>query len=70
LGGLALPAAAKRARAQALSFNLDSPSVNRPFDGVTLLGVGAVVALVSLAAAGIPAWRGTLIDPQVSPHNE
>jgi putative ABC transport system permease protein len=42
----------------------------RPFDGVTLLGVAAVVALVSMTAAGIPAWRGALIDPQVSLHSE
>jgi len=37
-----------------------------PFDGVTLTGVVALVALVSLAAAGVPAWRTTRIEPNVS----
>jgi predicted permease len=37
-----------------------------PFDGVTLLGVVGLLALVSLAAAGIPAWRAARIEPNVS----
>jgi ABC-type antimicrobial peptide transport system permease subunit len=42
----------------------------RPFDGVTLAGVIALVALVSVAAAGVPAWRATRIDPLVSLRGE
>jgi predicted permease len=42
----------------------------RPYDGVTLLAVVALVALVSMAAAGIPAWRAALVDPQMSLHSE
>jgi len=38
----------------------------RPFDGITLLVVIALVGLVSVVASGVPAWRSTLIDPQVS----
>jgi ABC-type antimicrobial peptide transport system permease subunit len=42
----------------------------RPFDGMTLAGVAALVALVSVAAAGVPAWRATRIDPLVSLRSE
>jgi putative ABC transport system permease protein len=42
----------------------------RPFDGVTLAGVIALVVFVSVAAAGVPAWRATLIDPLVSLRSE
>ncbi len=42
----------------------------RPFDGVTLAGVSALVVFVSVAAAGVPAWRTTLIDPQESLRSE
>jgi putative ABC transport system permease protein len=41
-----------------------------PFDGMTLLGVVALVALVAVAAAGVPAWRAAIIDPQVSLRSE
>lgn len=41
-----------------------------PFDGVTLLGVIVLVALIAVAAAGVPAWRATLIDPQISLRSE
>jgi predicted permease len=42
----------------------------RPLDGVTLAGVAGLVAIVALGAAGIPAWRATRIDPQVSLRSE
>lgn len=38
----------------------------RPLDGVTLAVVVALVAIVALGAAGVPAWRATQIDPQIS----
>jgi putative ABC transport system permease protein len=42
----------------------------RPLDGVTLAGVVALVAMVALGAAGVPAWRATRIDPQTSLRSE
>ncbi|HEY2461986.1 MAG TPA: hypothetical protein VGI16_14345 [Candidatus Acidoferrum sp.] len=33
-------------------------------DGLTLVGVVALVGIVSLVAASVPAWRATRIDPQ------
>jgi predicted permease len=41
-----------------------------PFDGATLFGVVALVALVAVAAAGVPAWRATRIEPNVSLRSE
>jgi predicted lysophospholipase L1 biosynthesis ABC-type transport system permease subunit len=41
-----------------------------PFDGVTLLGVIVLVAVIAVASAGVPAWRATLIDPQISLRSE
>jgi predicted permease len=38
----------------------------RPLDGLTLVGVVALVGIVALAAAGVPAWRVTRIDPRTS----
>lgn len=35
----------------------------QPTDGVTYVGVVAALALVTMAAAAIPAWRATTIDP-------
>jgi predicted permease len=42
----------------------------RPLDGATLLGVVGLVAIVALAAAGVPAWRAARIDPQTSLRSE
>ena len=42
----------------------------RPLDGVTLAGVVALVALIALGAAGVPAWRAARIDPQTSLRSE
>ena len=42
----------------------------RPLDGVTLLGVVALVAFTALGSACIPAWRAARIDPQVSLRSE
>ncbi len=42
----------------------------RPLDGVTLLAVAGLVAMVAVAAAGVPAWRATRIDPQTSLRSE
>lgn len=42
----------------------------RPLDGVTLLGVAALVGMVALVAAGVPAWRAAKIDPQASLRSE
>jgi ABC-type lipoprotein release transport system permease subunit len=41
-----------------------------PFDEVTLLGVIVLVAVIAVASAGVPAWRATLIDPQISLRSE
>jgi predicted permease len=41
-----------------------------PFDGVTLLGVVGLVALVAIAAAGVPAWRATRIEPVAAMRSE
>jgi putative ABC transport system permease protein len=41
-----------------------------PFDGVTRLGVVVLVALIAVGSAGVPAWRATLIDPQISLRSE
>jgi predicted permease len=38
----------------------------RPLDGVTLAGIIALVGIVALGAASVPAWRATRIDPQTS----
>ncbi len=38
----------------------------RPLDVPTLLAVVALVAVVALSAACLPAWRATRIDPQTS----
>jgi len=42
----------------------------RPLDAATLAGIVALVALVAFAAAGVPAWRATRIDPQTSLRSE
>jgi predicted permease len=42
----------------------------RPLDGATLLGVVGLVGIVALAAASVPAWRATRIDPQTSLRSE
>jgi putative ABC transport system permease protein len=42
----------------------------QPLDGVTLLGVVALVGIVAFAAAAVPAWRATRIDPQTSLRSE
>jgi ABC-type antimicrobial peptide transport system permease subunit len=42
----------------------------RPLDGLTLLGAVALVGLVALGAAGVPAWRAARIDPQSSLRSE
>jgi len=42
----------------------------RPLDGVTLAVVVGLVAIVALAAAGVPAWRATRVDPQTSLRSE
>jgi predicted permease len=38
--------------------------VVRPLDGMTLIAVVALVGMVALAAASVPAWRAGRIDPQ------
>ena len=38
----------------------------RPLDTLTLSGVVVLVAIVSLGAAGVPAWRAARTDPQSS----
>ena len=35
----------------------------QPFDGLTLTGVAAVVALAAMVSAGGPAWRASRMDP-------
>jgi putative ABC transport system permease protein len=57
--GLAGAMAAARAIRQLL-YNV------APFDGLTLAAVAALLALVSLAAAAVPAWRAARIDPNTS----
>ena len=42
----------------------------RPLDGMTLAAVVALVGMVALGAAGVPAWRATRIDPQASLRSE
>lgn len=42
----------------------------QPLDGVTLFSVVALVAVVALSAAGVPAWRAARIDPQASLRSE
>ena len=42
----------------------------RPLDGLTLLGAVALVGLVALGAAGVPAWRAARTDPQSSLRSE
>ena len=42
----------------------------RPLDGATLGAVAALVGIVALGAAGVPAWRATRIDPQASLRSE
>ncbi len=41
-----------------------------PLDSLTLFGVIALVAIVALAAAVLPAWRAANIDPQTSLRSE
>lgn len=41
-----------------------------PLDGATLAAVVALVGIVALGAAGVPAWRATRIDPQTSLRSE
>lgn len=41
-----------------------------PLDGATMLGVVSVVAVVALAAAGVPAWRAARTDPQAALRSE
>jgi predicted permease len=42
----------------------------QPLDGVTLAGVVALVGIIALGAAGVPAWRAARIDPQTSLRSE
>lgn len=42
----------------------------QPLDGVTLTGVVALVVIVALSSASIPAWRAARIDPQISLRSE
>ncbi len=42
----------------------------QPLDGMTLLGVVGIVAVVALVGAGVPAWRASRIDPQTSLRSE
>ena len=35
-------------------------------DGLTLSGVTVLLAMIALAAAGVPAYRAARIDPQTS----
>jgi putative ABC transport system permease protein len=37
-----------------------------PIDGLTLAGVTVLLAIIALAAAGVPAYRAARIDPQTS----
>ena len=37
----------------------------QPLDSMTLIGVVALLGIVALAAACVPAWRATRIDPQM-----
>lgn len=41
-----------------------------PFDGLTLAGVAAVMALAALASAGAPAWRASRMDPNAALRHE
>jgi ABC-type lipoprotein release transport system permease subunit len=42
----------------------------RPLDALTFISVVALVSVLALAAAGIPAWRVTRIDPQTALRSE
>jgi predicted permease len=42
----------------------------RPLDGLTLAGVTVLLAIIALAAAGVPACRAARIDPQTSLRRE
>lgn len=42
----------------------------RPLDGATLAAVAALVGVVALGAAGLPAWRASRIDAQTSLRSE
>jgi putative ABC transport system permease protein len=42
----------------------------QPLDGITLLWVVGLVAVVALGAAGFPAWRAARVDPQESLRSE
>ena len=41
-----------------------------PLDSVTLIGVVAIVVIIALTSASIPAWRAARIDPQISLRSE
>ncbi len=41
-----------------------------PFDRITLAGVVALTTVVAMAAAALPAWRATRIEPTISLRNE
>ncbi len=41
-----------------------------PLDSVTLIGVVAIVVIIALSSASIPAWRAARIDPQISLRSE
>jgi putative ABC transport system permease protein len=41
-----------------------------PLDGMTFFGVVALVGIIALASATIPAWRAARIDPQISLRSE
>lgn len=42
----------------------------RPLDGLTLAGVVGLLAMITVGAACVPAWRATRIDPQTSLRSE